>query len=97
MKEKRAFTGYKKARNAKAKEPLALTFATSIEPSYEQSLASLSGDAFQDEVTARLQAFINDFQPFSPSLRLLRAMRVWMHCHIVCGFRGMVINDSKRS
>jgi len=30
---------------------------------YEQSLASLSGDAFQDEVTARLQAFINDFQP----------------------------------
>jgi hypothetical protein len=30
---------------------------------YEQSLALLSGSAFQDEVTARLQAFINDFQP----------------------------------
>ena len=30
---------------------------------YEQSLAALSGDDFQREVTARLQSFINDFQP----------------------------------
>jgi len=34
---------------------------------YEQSLASLSGKVFQDEVTARLQAFINDFQPVPAS------------------------------
>ena len=30
---------------------------------YEQSLAALSGDDFQNEVIARLQSFINDFQP----------------------------------